>query len=113
MHVHCKDVRRAVLDRARADGMSFLDAVLEGIATVPGDGCIDFVPLLQRLAGHGYAGWLVVEFEQDPRKADLPRLRDFGLAQPVAGRPRRRVHGRALMRAAIVGAGGIARVHVS
>ena len=44
-------------------------AVLEGIFTVPGDGCIDFPPLLRRLHAQGYAGWLVVEAEQDPRKA--------------------------------------------
>jgi inosose dehydratase len=46
-----------------------MDAVLSGIFTVPGDGCIDFVPLLRHLFAHGYSGWLVVEAEQDPRKA--------------------------------------------
>ncbi len=69
VHVHCKDVRRAVLDRALATDMGFMDAVLQGIFTVPGDGCIDFVPLLRELHAHGYAGWLVVEAEQDPRIA--------------------------------------------
>jgi inosose dehydratase len=69
VHVHCKDARRAVLDRALAEDMSFMGAVLEGVFTVPGDGCIDFLPLLRRLCAHGYQGWLVVEAEQDPRKA--------------------------------------------
>ncbi len=69
VHVHCKDVRRAVLDRALAEDMTFMAAVLEGIFTVPGDGCIDFPPLLRQLHDAGYAGWLVVEAEQDPRKA--------------------------------------------
>ncbi len=69
MHVHCKDVRRAVLDRALAEDLSFMGAVLEGVFTVPGDGCIAFAPLLHRLREAGYAGWLVVEAEQDPRKA--------------------------------------------
>jgi inosose dehydratase len=69
VHVHCKDVRRAVLDRALAEDMSFMGAVLEGVFTVPGDGCIAFTPLLRRLCEAGYAGWLVVEAEQDPRKA--------------------------------------------
>ena len=69
VHVHCKDVRRAVLDRAVAEDMSFMGAVLEGVFTVPGDGCIAFTPLLRRLCEAGYAGWLVVEAEQDPRKA--------------------------------------------
>ena len=36
---------------------------------VPGDGAIDFVPVLQVLADAGYEGWLVVEAEQDPAKA--------------------------------------------
>jgi inosose dehydratase len=69
VHVHCKDVRRPVLERARAEDMSFMGAVLEGIFTVPGDGGVPFPALLRRLAGAGYAGWLVVEAEQDPRKA--------------------------------------------
>jgi inosose dehydratase len=69
VHVHCKDVRPDMLKRARAEDMSFMGAVLEGIFTVPGDGCIDFGPLLRRLAERGYEGWLVVEAEQDPRKA--------------------------------------------
>jgi inosose dehydratase len=49
--------------------MSFMDAVLQGIFTVPGDGCIDFPSLLRDLHAHDYAGWLVVEAEQDPRIA--------------------------------------------
>jgi len=69
VHVHCKDARRAVLDRALAEDMSFMDAVLAGVFTVPGDGCIAFTPLLRRLSEHGYQGWLVVEAEQDPRIA--------------------------------------------
>jgi inosose dehydratase len=69
VHVHCKDARRAVLERALAEDTSFMGAVLEGVFTVPGDGCIAFTPLLHRLRAAGYAGWLVVEAEQDPRKA--------------------------------------------
>ena len=69
VHVHCKDVRLAVLERALAEDMSFMDAVVAGVFTVPGDGCIAFDPLLRRLRAAGYAGWLVVEAEQDPRKA--------------------------------------------
>ncbi|TDL75959.1 myo-inosose-2 dehydratase [Palleronia sediminis] len=69
-HVHVKDVRRDVMDRARAEGMSFLDAVAAGVFTVPGDGCIDFAPVAQRLAAMGYDGWIVIEAEQDPARAD-------------------------------------------
>ncbi len=69
VHVHCKDVRPAVLERALAEDMSFMGAVLAGIFTVPGDGCIDFPAVLRRLKDYGYSGWLVVEAEQDPRIA--------------------------------------------
>ena len=68
-HVHCKDVRRAVLERMRAADTSFLDAVVEGVFTVPGDGAIDYAPLFAVLKEAGYQGWLVVEAEQDPAKA--------------------------------------------
>jgi inosose dehydratase len=68
-HVHCKDVRRDVLAGVRAGDASFLAAVLDGVFTVPGDGCIDFGAVLAALAAADYRGWLVVEAEQDPAKA--------------------------------------------
>lgn len=68
-HVHCKDVRPAVVKLARNRNWSFLDAVLNGAFSVPGDGAIDFRALLGVLHGHGYQGWLVVEAEQDPAVA--------------------------------------------
>ena len=70
VHVHCKDARRPVLERARASDMSFMDAVIEGIFTVPGDGCIDYPAILKVLHDARYSGWMVVEAEQDPNKAD-------------------------------------------
>lgn len=69
VHVHCKDARKTILDKARASDMSFMDAVIDGIFTVPGDGFIDYATILRVLADNGYAGWLVVEAEQDPKKA--------------------------------------------
>jgi inosose dehydratase len=69
VHVHCKDVRRDQLARARSDDLSFLDAVLGDVFAVPGDGSIDFEPILRALAQRGYAGWLVVEADQDPARA--------------------------------------------
>jgi inosose dehydratase len=68
-HVHCKDVRRPVLERVRARDSSFLDAVLDGVFTVPGDGSIDYAPLFAVLKEARYQGWVVVEAEQDPAKA--------------------------------------------
>jgi inosose dehydratase len=68
-HVHCKDVRRAVLERVRARDSSFLDAVVDGVFTVPGNGSIDYAPLFAVLKESRYQGWVVVEAEQDPAKA--------------------------------------------
>lgn len=70
-HVHLKNVRQPVMDRALAENMSFKQAILAGVFTVPGDpaGCLDFVPILKALAHKGFGGWLVVEAEQDPAKA--------------------------------------------
>jgi inosose dehydratase len=68
-HVHCKDVRPGVLARARATDESFLDAVLKGVFTVPGDGAIDFAAVFTALKAADYRGWLVVEAEQDPANA--------------------------------------------
>lgn len=69
VHVHCKDVRRPVLDAALKADKPFLQAVLDGVFTVPGDGCVDYASVLRPIHGAGYQGWLVVEAEQDPAKA--------------------------------------------
>ena len=66
-HVHCKDVRKDVLDDVLGADRSFLDAVVAGVFTVPGDGHIRFPDVLSALGA--YSGWLVVEAEQDPEKA--------------------------------------------
>jgi len=70
VHVHCKDVRQLPLERALASDNSFLAAVLDGVFTVPGDGLVDFPGLASLLREAAYQGWLVVEAEQDPDKAD-------------------------------------------
>jgi inosose dehydratase len=68
-HVHCKDVRPTIIRHARNRQWSFLDSVLNGVFTVPGDGAIDFAAIIDTLRAHGYQGWLVVEAEQDPAVA--------------------------------------------
>ena len=65
-HVHCKDVRPDVIRLARNRNWSFLQSVLNGAFTVPGDGVVDFAALVRVLRESGYRGWLVVEAEQDP-----------------------------------------------
>ncbi len=69
-HVHLKDVRMAIRDQAQREGWSFLTAVRSGVFTVPGDGDVDFAPIFDTLAENDYAGWVVVEAEQDPAKAN-------------------------------------------
>ena len=69
-HVHCKDIRKHVLEKSLKEDLSFRDAFLEGAFTVPGDGCIDYKPLFEILKKKDYSGWLVVEAEQDPKKAN-------------------------------------------
>jgi len=69
-HVHCKDVRADVLKRVKVTDSSFLDAVIDGVFTVPGDGCVDFPAVVKALKDADYRGrWLVIEAEQDPAKA--------------------------------------------
>ena len=66
-HVHTKDIRRAVVDGLDRSEESFLDAVVKGAFTVPGDGSLDFEANVKALAAKGYEGWFVVEAEQDPK----------------------------------------------
>jgi inosose dehydratase len=68
-HVHLKSIRPEVVSRVREEGLSFQEGVELGVWTVPGDGSIDFRPILEALAEADYRGWLVVEAEQDPKKA--------------------------------------------
>jgi inosose dehydratase len=67
-HVHAKDVRREVMARANAEDWSFLKSVVEGVYTVPGDGMVDYPAVFRAL--QGYSGWVVIEAEQDPAKAN-------------------------------------------
>ena len=69
-HVHLKDIRKDVLERVKKEHMSFLQAVREGVFTVPGDGMIDYDPIFNILKETSYRGWFVVEAEQDPAKAN-------------------------------------------
>ena len=69
-HVHLKDIRAHVLEEVRAGGTSFLDAVRAGVFTVPGDGSLDYTGVFDLLREANYEGWLVVEAEQDPARAN-------------------------------------------
>lgn len=77
-HVHCKDIRPSVLQESLKENLSFLDAVLKGTFTVPGDGFIDYVGLFDVLKDANYSGWLVVEAEQDPEVANPLKYAKLG-----------------------------------
>lgn len=80
-HIHCKNVRPEVMAQVREQGLSFLEGVRRGVFTVPGDpdGIVDFPAVLSVAAGQGYAGWLVIEAEQDPAVRDPLTYQGMGL----------------------------------
>lgn len=69
-HIHFKDVRKEVAKEVKENNDSFLVAVKKGVFTVPGDGMIDFKPIMDAILDYGYEGWIVVEAEQNPAKAN-------------------------------------------
>ena len=77
-HVHTKDVRMEVINKLDRTKESFLDAVIKGAFTVPGDGSLDFEAIVKKLASYGYEGWFVVEAEQDPVKSPPLEMAKIG-----------------------------------
>ena len=69
-HVHLKDIRPEKMKQAYKEGFKFRKAVLEGCFTIPGDGCVDFPGVFKVLSDNNYEGWMIVEAEQDPAKAN-------------------------------------------
>lgn len=78
-HVHCKDVRWETFSKAKEGKSSFLDGVLSGMFTVPGDGGLDYAQIMRALKGIDYSGWIVIEAEQDPKLADPRTYAALGL----------------------------------
>jgi inosose dehydratase len=82
-HVHCKDVRKGKMLEANEKDLSFLDAIIGlgselGVYTAPGDGMIDYAAVFRQLVG--YSGWVIVEAEQDPKKAPTLAYAKKGVA---------------------------------
>jgi len=69
-HVHLKDIRSEIVKKVREEKMSFLAGVRAGAFTIPGDGCVNFDPIFKVLEDASYEGYMVVEAEQDPAKAN-------------------------------------------
>jgi inosose dehydratase len=80
-HIHCKNIRPEIMKRVRSDNLSFLEGVRRGVFTVPGDpeGCVDFMSTLKSAAAYGYAGWLVIEAEQDSKVREPFFYQNMGL----------------------------------
>ena len=91
-HVHCKDVRWDTFDKVKAGGSSFLDGVLAGMFTVPGDGGLDYAAVMHALARMDYSGWIVIEAEQDPALADPRTYAKLGLGTLKAEAARAGLH---------------------
>jgi inosose dehydratase len=69
-HVHLKDIRPDEVEKVKAENKSFLQGVRAGAFTIPGDGCVDFDSIFKVLEENDYTGYMVVEAEQDPAKAN-------------------------------------------
>ena len=69
-HIHFKDLRSNIFKNLNFKETSFLKAVLSGVFTVPGDGCIDFETISNVIIKSEYRGWIIVEAEQDPAIAN-------------------------------------------
>ncbi|MCB9993544.1 MAG: myo-inosose-2 dehydratase [Hyphomicrobiaceae bacterium] len=89
-HIHCKNIRPAIMQKVRDENLSFLEGVRQGAFTVPGDpeGCVAFEPALRIAADHGYQGWVVIEAEQDSLVYEPLKYQGMGLQalKEIAGR---------------------------
>ena len=77
-HIHCKDIRKNILENSLENDLSFRESFLDGVFTVPGDGCIDYKPLFKILYENSYEKWLIIEAEQDPIKANPLEYAEIG-----------------------------------
>lgn len=65
-YIHLKDIRMQVLQEARAEKSDFVTCIRKGVFTVPGNGDLDFAPIMKELTRRNYRGWALLEGEQDP-----------------------------------------------
>ena len=77
-HIHCKDIRKNILENSLQKDLSFRDSFLNGVFTVPGDGCIDYKPLIKILYENKYQNWLIIEAEQNPMNANPYKYAKIG-----------------------------------
>jgi inosose dehydratase len=65
-HFHFKDVRRPILDRIDAEGLTFWEAIAEGVFCPMGEGVVDTAAVCAELERIGYAGYAVIEQDRVP-----------------------------------------------
>lgn len=75
-YLHLKDIRPAVLERARVDQVGFLEGVRRGVFCELGRGAVDFAALRNELQRLGYDGWVVVEQDVDLKNPAAPPPRE-------------------------------------
>lgn len=81
-YVHFKDIDAVKFDDAMGRRIRFFEACAEGVMCPIGRGCIDYPGIRQALNRIGYAGFITVEQERDPRNAggslaDVKASRDY------------------------------------
>lgn len=69
-YIHFKDIDRAVFDRVMGERIRFFEACAQGVMCPIGRGVIDYPAIRTFLTERGYAGFITVEQERDPRNAD-------------------------------------------
>lgn len=60
-HIYLKDVNYSVFKAAMENNHSYLQAVKNGIFTIPGEGCMNLSKLINWLRSDSYSGWVVLE----------------------------------------------------
>lgn len=77
-HVHIKDCRTAVMDDVRAEGEGLETALSRGVFCQLGLGDARIDAVIAQLLENGYAGWLVIEQDQQLRASDTPASVEAG-----------------------------------
>ena len=81
-YIHFKDIDANVFNEIMHERIRFFDACAKGVMCPIGRGSIDYAAIRALLTEFGYAGYITIEQERDPRNAgsvlaDLATSRDF------------------------------------
>lgn len=79
-YVHFKDIDARVYAQVMGERIAFFDACARGVMCPIGQGVLDYPAIRAALREIGYAGWVTVEQERDPRSAGAS-LRDVAASR--------------------------------